>query len=78
MNYDLVIKNGRIITAREDFVGDVAILGERIAAIGQNLSGTQEIEAHGLYVIPGAIDGHVHFFQTGGLDARPDQFASDI
>jgi dihydropyrimidinase len=60
MNYDLVIKNGCIITAREDFVGDVAILGERIAAIGQNLSGTQEIEAHGLYVIPGAIDGHVH------------------
>ena len=23
-------------------------------------------------IVPGFIDGHVHFFQTGGLDARPD------
>ena len=60
MNYDLVIKNGRIITAGEDFTGDIAISGETIAALGQNLSGQQEIEAGGLYVIPGAIDGHVH------------------
>jgi dihydropyrimidinase len=60
MNYDLVIKNGRIITASEDFVGDVAVLGEKITAVGQNLSGAREIEARGLYVIPGAVDGHVH------------------
>ena len=24
------------------------------------------------WIVPGFIDGHVHFFQTGGLDARPD------
>ncbi len=60
MSYDLVIKNGRIITAREDFVGDVAVSGETIAAIGQNLQGDREIEARGLYVIPGAVDGHIH------------------
>lgn len=60
MSYDLVIKNGRIITAGEDFVGDVAIAAESIATIGQNLSGTREIDASGLYVIPGAVDGHVH------------------
>ena len=60
MDYDVVIKKGRIITAGEDFVGDVAISGETIAALGQNLRGTQEIEAAGLYVIPGAVDGHVH------------------
>lgn len=60
MNYDLVIKNGRIITVGEDFVGDVAVSGETIAAIGHNLTAAREIEATGLYVIPGAIDGHVH------------------
>ncbi len=60
MEYDLVIKNGRIITAAEDFGGDVAVSGETIVAIGQNLKGKREIEARGLYVIPGAIDGHVH------------------
>ncbi|MBI1880277.1 MAG: dihydropyrimidinase [Chloroflexi bacterium] len=60
MSYDLVIKNGRIITAGEDFAGDVAIVGESIAALGQNLNGPREIDASGLYVIPGAVDGHVH------------------
>ncbi len=60
MMYDLVIKNGRIITASEDFVGDVAVTGEKIVAIGQDLSGIREIEAGGFYVIPGAVDGHVH------------------
>ena len=58
--FDLVIKRGRIITAAEDFVGDVAVSGEKIAAIGQNLAGVREIDAQGLYAIPGAIDGHVH------------------
>ncbi|NJN94161.1 MAG: dihydropyrimidinase [Anaerolineales bacterium] len=60
MSYDLVIKNGRIITAGEDFNGDIAVNGETIAAIGQNLGGSREIDASDLYVIPGAVDGHVH------------------
>lgn len=30
------------------------------------------IDASGQWILPGLIDGHVHFFQTGGLDARPD------
>ena len=49
MNYDLVIRNGRVITGCEDFVADVAITGQQIAAIGQSLSGKREIEAQGLY-----------------------------
>ncbi len=60
MTYDLVIKNGRIITAGEDFIGDVAINGEQIVALGRELHGWREIGAEGLYVIPGAVDGHVH------------------
>lgn len=74
MSYDLVIKNGRIITANEDFVGDIAINGEQITAIGQNLSGGREIEATGLYVIPGAVDGHVHLQMDSGDLITADNF----
>ncbi|MGE0587251.1 MAG: amidohydrolase family protein [Cyclobacteriaceae bacterium] len=30
------------------------------------------IDAKGKYIIPGLIDSHVHFFQSGGLYTRPD------
>lgn len=61
MEYDLVIKNGTVITAKSTMIqADIAILGEKIAHIGSNLSGEQEIDASGKYVIPGAIDIHVH------------------
>ena len=60
LTYDLVLKNGLLITSHECFVADVGIIGERIGAIGQVLSGAREIEARGLYVVPGAVDGHVH------------------
>ena len=60
MNYDLIIKGGTLITAHDTFVADVAVNGERIAALGQGFSGRREINAHGLYVLPGAIDAHVH------------------
>ncbi len=30
------------------------------------------IEGTGLYLMPGMIDGHIHFFQSGGLYTRPD------
>jgi dihydropyrimidinase len=60
MSYDLVIRNGRLIAAHADFVADLAVNGETIAAIGIGLHGKREIDAAGLYVLPGAIDGHVH------------------
>lgn len=34
--------------------------------------GTEIIDAKGKYLIPGLIDAHVHFFQSGGLYTRPD------
>ena len=73
--FDLVIKNGRIITASEDFTGDVAISGEKIAALGQNLQGERELDAGGLYVIPGAIDGHVHLQMPIADMLTADDFA---
>lgn len=58
--YDLVIKNGRVLTGQGEFTGDVAISGETIAALGTDLSGRTEVNAAGKLVIPGGIDGHVH------------------
>jgi dihydropyrimidinase len=60
MAFDLVIRGGRVVTAREDYLADVAVTGGRIAAIGSALRGAREIDASGKLVIPGAIDGHVH------------------
>jgi dihydropyrimidinase len=60
MHYDLVIREGHLLTPHDAFTADIGINGERIAAIGHGLSGQREINARGLYVIPGAIDGHVH------------------
>ena len=58
--YALVIKGGLVIGADGATIADVAVEGERIVAIGENLAGAVEIDAAGCYVIPGAIDPHVH------------------
>jgi dihydropyrimidinase len=60
LHYDIVIKGGLVVMPDREVVADVAIDGERIAAVGDDLTGAREIPADGLYVIPGAIDGHVH------------------
>src|SRR5262245_53981835 len=60
MNYELIIRGGQLITPHDTFVADIGITGERITAVGHGLHGQREIDARGLYVIPGAIDGHVH------------------
>ena len=60
MIHDVVVRNGQLITAQDTFNADIGIDGERIATIGHGLDGHREIDARGLYVIPGAIDGHVH------------------
>lgn len=58
----ILIKNGRIITASEDFTGDIYITGEKIHSIGSNLNvqADQTIDASGKVVFPGGIDPHVH------------------
>jgi dihydropyrimidinase len=39
----ILIKNGRIITATEDFIGDILIEGEKIISIGKNLKNTEGV-----------------------------------
>jgi len=58
----LLIKNGRIITAADDYIADIYIENEKIVTIGKNLSinADQVIDAKNKLVIPGGIDPHVH------------------
>ena len=58
----ILIKNGRIITATDDYVADIFIEGETISTIGKNLKVTADevIDASGKLVMPGGIDPHVH------------------
>lgn len=55
-----VIKGGTVVTADRSWVADVLIEGEKIAEIGENLSGDEVIDASDAYVIPGGIDPHTH------------------
>lgn len=57
-----LIKGARIVTAADDYVGDIFIEGEKISAIGANLTmhADEVIDAKGKWVIPGGIDPHVH------------------
>jgi len=58
----ILIKNGRIITASDDYIADIFIEGETISAIGKNLTHKADttIDASGKLIIPGGIDPHVH------------------
>ncbi|MBU0764452.1 MAG: dihydropyrimidinase, partial [Bacteroidetes bacterium] len=58
----LLIKNGRIITASDDYAADVLIEGEMVTHIGKDLkiSADETIDASGMYVFPGGIDPHTH------------------
>jgi len=74
MEFDLVIKSGTIITARRSCRADVGIIGERIAAIDENLHGQSEIDARGKLVTPGAVDIHVHLEMPIGKFVSSDDF----
>ena len=57
-----LIKNGRIVTATDDYTADILIEGETIKAIGKGLQANADmvIDASEKLVIPGGIDPHVH------------------
>ncbi len=58
----ILIKNGRVITAADDYVADIYIEKEKVKLIGLNLSVNADIviDAKNKLVIPGGIDPHVH------------------
>lgn len=73
---DLVIKNGTIITASDTYAADLGIRDGRIVTIGQDLKadGAEVVDAAGKYVLPGAIDAHVHLETPVGAAVSADSY----
>lgn len=70
-----VIKNATVVSPADGCSGrmDIKIENGKIAAVGENLSGNTEINAEGLYAIPGLVDMHVHL-RDPGQTAKEDIF----
>jgi dihydropyrimidinase len=77
----LLITNGRVITASDDYVADVYCENGAMTAIGRNLpahrfTADTTIDATGKYVIPGGIDVHTHLNMPFGGTTSADDFES--
>jgi dihydropyrimidinase len=73
-----LIRGGRIITAADDYLGDVFIEDETVSMIGHALDveADRVIDASGKYVLPGAIDPHTHMEMPFGGTVSCDDFTS--
>lgn len=72
-----LIKNGRIVTAIDDYLADILIEDEEISLIGKSLEmeADKVIDASGKLVIPGGIDPHTHMeLPFGGTESSDDFF----
>ena len=65
INYDLVVKNGRVFIGDDQISTDIWIKDGRIAALGGDHRAEEKIDARDMLVLPGAIDVHVHFRDPG-------------
>ena len=72
MPCDLIIHGGTVVTASETFQADIAIDGGKIAGVGDRKSmseSTRQIDATGLFVMPGIVDPHAHLGYMDTLEA---------
>src|SRR6266540_3793188 len=73
-----LIKNGTVITATDQYQGDVLVEDEKITVIGSALqmAADKVIDASGKYVLPGGIDVHTHLDMPFGGATSADDFES--
>ena len=72
-----LIRNGRIVTAVDDYVADLLLDHGRVVAIGEVLAAGPQarvIDAKGLLVLPGGVDCHTHMENTFGESTTCDTF----
>ncbi len=65
INFDLAVSNGRVYTPEGLKSIEIWVKEGRIAALGGPHRATERIDAHGMLVLPGCIDAHVHFRDPG-------------
>jgi dihydropyrimidinase len=74
-----LIRNGRVITASDDYVADVLLQDGIVHTIGQAIEvgpDVRVVDATSLYVLPGGVDTHVHLENVIGPTITTDTFAS--
>jgi dihydroorotase len=75
VSYSLVLRNGHVIDPSQNLnrITDVAVQGERIAAVGDLLdSGSTELDLRGKYICPGLVDLHGHWWEGSSWGIDPD------
>ena len=78
MSAATLIRNGRIVTAGDDFLADILVEGGRIEAIARTLPAGPGMTVHdaaGLLVLPGAVDVHTHLDSATPTASTVDDFA---
>lgn len=69
--FDLTIRGATIATAADVTACDIGVTAGRIVALGRDLSpGQRDIQATGMLVLPGGVDGHCHFDQPTSDGSR--------
>src|SRR6478735_8204721 len=68
-DYDLIVRNAKIVTEDRQAEGDIGVKDGKVAAIEPGLKGTaaREIDAGNKFVLPGGIDSHAHIEQKSGF-----------
>ncbi|MGD0463407.1 MAG: allantoinase AllB [Tepidisphaeraceae bacterium] len=67
LQFDLIIRGGRVLTPQGERVLDIAVRDGRIAELSPAISAAakEEISVSGMHVFPGLMDAHVHFNEPG-------------
>ena len=66
--FDLIVKNGQVVTSQRIYKADICIKDGKISAIvapESDLEANKVIDAGGKYIFPGAIDTHAHLNDPG-------------
>jgi allantoinase len=69
---DLLVTGGTLVDERDAFAADLAVTAGRVTAVLESgdraVRADRVLDARGLYVLPGAVDCHVHFDEPGRTD----------
>jgi dihydropyrimidinase len=80
--FDLMIRNGTVVTTAGGNRCDIGIRAGQIAALGQSLQGAAQntIDAGGMLVLPGGIDSHCHIAQrsSSGMITADDFYSGGV
>ncbi|MBV9820592.1 MAG: allantoinase AllB [Solirubrobacterales bacterium] len=70
MSFDVLIRGATVVGIHGTARFDLGVADGLIAALGPGLAGpaTEEIDATGLHLLPGVVDGHVHLNEPGRTD----------